>query len=363
MKADYLRRFRLRLFGKILLQIGVSVAATIAIMFLADGIFNNIIAETLSQIDRGFYLFLTSHKTGVVFVVFFTICVLTIASTLLKTTRYLSQIINSIDKVFQKDESLVELPDEFKDVENKLNSIKYDSLRSEQLAREAEQRKNDLVMYLAHDLKTPLTSIIGYLNLLSEEEEIPIELRAKYTKIALDKALRLEELINEFFEITRFNLQNIELEKSEVNLSLLLEQLTDEFYPLLAEKNLTCNTELEQNLTLTGDADKLARVFDNLLRNAIHYCYENTAIDITASAQENFVTVCFRNRGKAIAENKLERLFEKFYRADASRSSSTGGAGLGLAIAKEIVTLHKGTITAESSEAYTEFRVNLPRRA
>ena len=117
MPVSYTHLFRLRLFGKILLQIGVSVAATIAIMFLADGIFNNIIAETLSQIDRGFYLFLTSHKTGVVFVVFFTICVLTIASTLLKTTRYLSQIINSIDKVFQKDESLVELPDEFKDVE------------------------------------------------------------------------------------------------------------------------------------------------------------------------------------------------------------------------------------------------------
>ena len=143
-----------------------------------------------------------------------------------------------------------------------------------------------------------------------------------------------------------------------------MEQLTDEFYPLLAEKNLTCNTELEQNLTLTGDADRLRHACTTTcFGNAIHYCYENTAIDITASAQENFVTVCLRNRGKAIAENKLERLFEKFYRADASRSSSTGGAGLGLAIAKEIVTLHKGTITAESSEAYTEFRVNLPRRA
>ena len=132
------------------------------------------------------------------------------------------------------------LPPDFAEIENKLNSIKYESLRNQQTAREAEQRKNDLVVYLAHDLKTPLTSVIGYLSLLSEEEDLPLQLRQKYVGISLDKAQRLESLINEFFEITRFSLQNIQLETGEINLSMMLRQLVEEFYPQLAEKGLRC---------------------------------------------------------------------------------------------------------------------------
>ena len=245
-------------------------------------------------------------------------------------------------------------------MEIKLNTIKTTLRRREYEAKEAEQRKNDLVVYLAHDLKTPLTSVIGYLNLLNDEKEISPELRDKYTHISLEKAERLEELINEFFEITRFNLQNIELERTRVNVTRFLAQLTEEFYPLFSEKALSCRLDVQPDLAVWGDADKLARVFDNLLRNAINYGTAGTEIAVLAFRREDQVVVQFRNAGAQIPEQQLQRIFDKFYRADASRSSRTGGAGLGLAIAKEITERHGGTISAFSDEQITTFQVVLP---
>lgn len=225
--------------------------------------------------------------------------------------------------------------------------------------REAEQRKNDLIMYLAHDLKTPLSSVIGYLTLLHDEGEIAPALREKYLSIALDKANRLEDLINEFFEITRFNLSAIELQYGAADLSRLLEQLTFEFQPMLREKNLTCALSTPETFPIRCDANKLQRVFDNLLRNAVLYCYPGTEITVTAERVGNFAVVRFRNRGDTIPPEKLSRIFEQFYRLDAARSS-TGGAGLGLAIARQITQLHGGSLTGESRDDTVTFTVTLP---
>ena len=216
-------------------------------------------------------------------------------------------------------------------------------------------------MCIRDSLKTPLTSIVAYLSMLDTHPDMPVEERARYTHISLEKAIRLGELISEFFEITRFNLQNIELERTELNLSMMLEQLADELYAVLREKNLICKVYAEENLVIEGDPDKLARVFDNLLRNAISYCYSDTLIEILAKEVDGNVEIIFANRGDQIPAEKLERLFEKFYRVDDARSSATGGAGLGLAIAKEIVELHGGTIRAESDREQTRFIVSLPK--
>ncbi len=254
------------------------------------------------------------------------------------------------------------LPQEFKNIEDKINKLKYDSIKNEQIAKEAENRKNDLVVYLAHDLKTPLTSVIGYLTLLSESKELPEEYVKKYVDISLKKSERLEELINEFFEITRFNLQNIKLAKEKANLTHMINQLLEEFYPMFQSKNIeySFKDNANENLYIYADTDKLARVFDNLLRNAINYSYVNTKIDIIINKSENEIVVSFRNVGDKIQKDKLEKIFEKFYRLDSARASSTGGAGLGLAISKEIVELHGGKIDAISTDEYTEFTVYLP---
>lgn len=215
-------------------------------------------------------------------------------------------------------------------------------------------------MYLAHDLKTPLASVTGYLNLLRDEGQISEELRQKYLSVALDKAERLEDLINEFFEIAKFNLSNITLQYSRISLVRMLEMLLYEFQPMLREKNLQCNLMAPEDIMIRCDADKIQRVFDNILKNAVIYSFEGTAIEIAAVGQGEFAEITFTNHGDTIPEEKLERLFEQFYRLDVSRSTSGGGAGLGLAIAKQIVELHNGTITASSENETVEFKVTLP---
>ena len=192
---------------------------------------------------------------------------------------------------------------------------------------------------------------------------MPQEQREKYIRIAMEKSIRLGELINEFFDITRYNLQNIELEPVEINLSLMLEQLADELYGVLQEKQLTCEVNVEENFMIYGDPDKLARVFDNILRNAIAYCYPHTKIRIEAQMKNQDIEIIFSNQGDKIPGAMLQTIFEKFYRVDGSRSSGTGGAGLGLAIAKEIVELHGGMIRAKSDDISTQFIVTLPGKA
>ena len=215
-------------------------------------------------------------------------------------------------------------------------------------------------MYLAHDLKTPLTSVIGYLSLMRDEPQISPELRAKYTGIALEKAERLEELINEFFDITRFNLTHISLELENVNLTRLAEQTVFEFEPILKEKGLSWKLDIDNGIELLCDADKMERVLDNIIRNAVSYSYPDNEIMLTLKRTERSVILSVKNRGKTISEEKLSRIFEQFYRLDSSRGTKSGGAGLGLAIAKEITELHGGTITAESSDESVTFTVELP---
>ena len=274
--------------------------------------------------------------------------------------KYFYEINMGIDALADENGEDVVLSPELSSTEKKINAIKDTLARRKTAAEQAEQRKMELVVYLAHDLKTPLTSVIGYLTLLRDEQQISEELREKYLSISLEKAERLEDLINEFFEITRFNLSNITLEYSRVNLTRLLEQLTYEFKPMFIEKNLECILEAVPDVSIRCDVDKMQRVFDNLLRNAVNYSFENGMIHITVSQDEKSMRLLFSNQGNTIPKEKLGRIFEQFYRLDSSRSTKSGGAGLGLAIAKEIVELHGGEIKARSENEIIEFEVILP---
>lgn len=229
----------------------------------------------------------------------------------------------------------------------------------QQLLEEAAQ-KNDMIAYLAHDLKTPLTSVIGYLSLLNESPDMPVEQKAKFVQISLDKAFRLEELINDFFEITRYNLHQITLEKTPTDIYYLLTQVIEEFYPVLTQHGNSAVLHADENMVINADAEKIARVFSNLLKNAASYSYPNSEIEISAVTMDRTVQITFRNRGRTIPAHKINAIFDKFYRLDESRASHSGGAGLGLAFAKEVVGLHKGTITAESKNDITDFIVCLP---
>lgn len=273
--------------------------------------------------------------------------------------RFFNAINKGIDALLQENMQ-ISLPQELMPIERKLHLVQQTLQNRERATREAEQRKNDMVMYLAHDIKTPLTSVIGYLSLLSEAPEMPAEQRAKYIGITLDKAQRLEQLIDEFFEITRYNFQQQQLTLETINLYYMLVQLTDEFYPLLQAHGNTIKLQAPTELTVYGDADKLARVFNNILKNAVAYSYPNTPICITAKIEEQNLEINFMNQGQTIRPQKLQSIFEKFFRLDSARASNTGGAGLGLAIAQEIAHLHGGEITATSADEITCFSVRLP---
>lgn len=275
-------------------------------------------------------------------------------------TKYFEEINKGMDSLINENTEDISLSAELLPLERKLNTVKHtiESQKNDMLT--AEQRKNDLIMYLAHDLKTPLASVIGYLNLLHDEKQIPDELREKYLSVSLDKAERLEDLVNEFFEISKYNLSTITLQYSKINLARLLEMLLYEFQPMLKEKNLTCNLSVSEDITMICDANKIQRVFDNLLRNAVIYSFDGMNIDITVAEQENNAVIQFTNHCDTIPKEKLDRIFEQFYRLDASRSTNSGGAGLGLAIAKQIIELHNGTIMAKSENEIAQFEVTLP---
>ena len=306
---------------------------------------------------------LVFERAYFIFIIFGTtlIIVLSLLYKLLnKIFSYVFAVSESADKLFDKNVEYINLPPEMVEVEKKLNHFKTEAIKNERLARENEQKKDELIVYLAHDIKTPLTSMIGYLSLLSEIKDMPQEQRNRYIDIALDKSYRLEYLINELFDVARFNSEKIVLEKEEINLNLMLEQIADDFYPTLKEMNKKINFTSDEKTILYADPDKLSRVFNNLIKNAVNYSKENTDIDISILNKENQATVKITNKGKQIPKEKLDKIFEKFYRLDSSRTSKTGGSGLGLAIAKEIIELHHGKITASSTLKETNFTVILP---
>lgn len=275
-------------------------------------------------------------------------------------TRWLDRIAFATRQVVAQSGEEIRLPRELEPLEQDLNRIRVQLREREAAARQNEERRRDLVAFLAHDLKTPLTSVVGYLTLLRDGRGMTGEQRAKYTGVALDKARRLEELLGEFFDITCMDLQMLPEKRTRIQLSLLLEQVADEFYPLFSEKQLSCTPEIESGLVVEGDPDLLARVFDNVLRNAVSYSTPGGEVGLRAWGGGDTVEVVIRNEGLEIPEGELSHIFQKFYRLDAARSTRTGGAGLGLAIAKEIVTLHSGSIRAESNGRLTSFLITLP---
>lgn len=308
--------------------------------------------------DLAYFMAVTSNMQFILAIVVIVFVFLLFRMLLYSYKRYFDEVISGIDKLME-DEGLISLSPELETVEQKLIYVKNALEARANEARKAERQKNDLVLYLAHDIKTPLTSVIGYLSLLDENPNIPDGKKSKYIHTAWEKAHRLRTLVNEFFEIARSHSNDIPLQRTQINLYYMLVQISEELYPQLKDCKKHIENNVEEEISVYGDSEKLARVFHNILKNAIAYSTENSMIKISARKFPEKTVIEFENHGE-IPEDKLELVFEKFYRLNSARQSETGGSGLGLAIARNIVSLHGGQIKAESNNGTTIFTVELP---
>lgn len=280
-----------------------------------------------------------------------------------KSLNYIGKIAMAVQNISEGDlNTQIEVlgDDEFSMIAENLNRMEADLRKLMDKEREAERTKNELITNVAHDLRTPLTSIIGYLELLSTGIPLDRETQQKYIDIAYTKAKRLEKLIEDLFGFTKMNYGKISMNVGNVDIVKLLGQLLEEFYPSFADRNLTY--ELTSNVPaqiITADGNLLARLFDNLINNAIKYGADGKKVLVNIHSEEEIVTVSVTNYGYVIPADELPLVFNKFYRVEQSRSTTTGGTGLGLAIAKNIVDMHGGTITVASDLNGTVFTVKL----
>lgn len=332
------------------------------------------------------------------------ILVLLFSLSLRRVLFYFDDLSLAVQRMLLEPTQEVALPAELAITQATLEQVRSEKIAREEEARDAEKRKNELVAYLAHDIRTPLTSVIGYLDLLREEPEDDASLknRKRYLDLAWEKSLRLNDLVNEFFEITRLNIDGNNLLIKPVNLELFVTQVLEELWPQAEEKHLRYETHVDESLEIAVDPQQFARALSNVVKNAIAYADEGSAIEIMATLERDadtadmksggpdddidcnaadnadgnlqhgtdnkidvstsieMVRLSVTNHGKEIAQENLERIFERFYREDQARQIARGGAGLGLSIASEIVQAHGGSIKAMSAAGKTTFILYVP---
>ncbi|MBE7125363.1 MULTISPECIES: sensor histidine kinase [Bacillus] len=278
--------------------------------------------------------------------------------------KYFDEISNGIHHLANGDFSnqvRVSSNDEFGYIAREINVASEKLKEAVERGDFAESSKDQLIVNLAHDLRTPLTSVLGYLDLILKDENLTKEQIKHFSTIAFTKSERLEILIDELFEITRMNYGMLQIEKRPIDISELLIQLDEELYPLLEKKGLEARLNMDSHLPINGDGKLLARVFENLLTNAIRYGYDGKFVDVNGYIDHEEVVVQIINYGDSIPEEDLPYLFDMFYTGDKARSEQQGGTGLGLFIAKNIIEQHDGTISAESNVIRTIFEVRLPK--
>ncbi|WP_455436862.1 sensor histidine kinase [Hungatella hathewayi] len=363
MKNDMNRRFRTRVITNIFYSAVVTVLIEI---FLVTNV--SLIATYMDNagIDNFFISILVTFDVVVILMyVLFGILAFTVTFMILqeKSLRYITKISDAMQNISEGDLNVtveVEGDDEFSSMAANLNKMVEELKELMDKERESERTKNELITNVAHDLRTPLTSIIGYLELLSGDVKLDPELQKKYINIAYVKTKRLEKLIEDLFGFTKMNYGKLTMHVAQVDVVKLLSQLLEEFYPSFVDKNLSY--ELQSNVpakVITADGNLLARLFDNLINNAIKYGADGKRIMVKLHADDEIVTVSVINYGYVIPADELPLIFNKFYRVEQSRSTNTGGTGLGLAISKNIVDMHGGTITVTSDLSGTVFTVKL----
>ncbi|MCI5587614.1 MAG: HAMP domain-containing histidine kinase [Lachnospiraceae bacterium] len=294
-------------------------------------------------------------------VIFFIMYFLILTRGIIKDMEYISTGISQIVSGDMKEKIKVDRDDEIGEIAVQVNKMSDDIKRLMESEREALQTNKDMITCVAHDLRTPLTSVLGYLQLATDTEKYSDEERQHYAHIAMKKANRLQGLIEELFSYTKLMSGEITLHLNEIDIVKLVEQMIEEFYPLFNENNLECTLRRNiDSLILNVDGELMARAVQNLISNAIKYGKDGKRVFIELEKFEHEVQIRVTNFGLVIPQESIGHIFDKFYRVEESRSSQTGGSGLGLNIAQQIAVLHGGTIDVTSGSDGTCFTIAIP---
>lgn len=285
-----------------------------------------------------------------------------------KFSNYLEEIVVGIDRVAagKFDQKIpVKGTDEFTHIAVRLNRMAEDIQVLMENERTNEKTKNELITNVAHDLRTPITSILGYLDLVIQKRDtLEPEVREKYIRIALDKSERLEKLVEDLFSYTKFSEGAVKFNPVEIDMVKFMEQMLDEFYPSFEENQLNYGFESNVSSAIAEvDGDLMARAIANLLGNAIKYGKDGKNIHAQLEERAEEIEIRIINYGEVIPEKDIDNIFNKLYRVENSRSRETGGTGLGLAIAKRVITMHGGRISVKSDFQGTVFYVFLKKKA
>ncbi len=360
MKNKSSKNIRWKILLLFLLSIISSIVVVGILLFLARVLSNDYeLRKILKYLDSTIGWIPISIIIGLVlFIIFFFIFTK-------KSIYYLEEINLGLKRIAEGDLSTkisIRTEDELGQLARNINSMSKELKQSIDEERNADKTKTELITNVSHDLRTPLTSIIGYLGLISNDEyKDEVSLRY-YIDIAYNKSLELKNLIDELFEFTKIGYGGIKLNKEIIDIGQLIEQLAEEFIPILNDSGMECRIlPPNEKLTIMGDGNLLVRVFENLLSNAIRYGKEGKYVDIEILGDKDSIIINTINYGEDISNADLPNIFERFYKIDKSRSKESGGTGLGLAIAKNIVELHKGDIRVSSQNGRTEFQVRLEK--
>ena len=299
--------------------------------------------------------------TVIATICFFIIYFLLFIKRIVKDMTYISDRIIDIAAGKSDEKIIIERQDEVGEIAGRINEMTEQINQLITSERDALQSNKDLIACVAHDLRTPITSVKGYLDLALDTKHYDLEQRQKYVRIAQTKANRLEYLIHDLFNYTKLTSGEITLHRSKIDLVQLVEQMVEEFYPLFQEEELECTTKYNISyLEMNMDGELIARAVQNLLSNAIKYGKDGKHVYVELECLEQEVQIRVTNYGLVIPEESIKHLFDKFYRVERSRNVKTGGTGLGLNIAQEIVHLHGGRIQVTSGASGTCFTIALP---
>ena len=299
--------------------------------------------------------------TVIATICFFIIYFLLFIKRIVKDMTYISDRIIDIADGKSDEKIIIERQDEIGEIAGRINEMTEQTNQLITSERDALQSNKDLIACVAHDLRTPITSVKGYLDLALDTKHYDLEQRQKYVRIAQTKANRLEYLIHDLFNYTKLTSGEITLHRSKIDLVQLVEQMVEEFYPLFQEEELECTTKYNISyLEMNMDGELIARAVQNLLSNAIKYGKDGKHVYVELECLEQEVQIRVTNYGLVIPEESIKHLFDKFYRVERSRNVKTGGTGLGLNIAQEIVHLHGGRIQVTSGASGTCFTIALP---